>query len=252
MANVFINKKLLGIKKILFLCFILAVSVSQAQVPNPYRQGKIKHRISGGTVLSYYKNNLQHTINTKAKPGFCFSYKSEIILSKKTNALAGFEYFNHGLSFNSYFVSPGHTYLFDETYSYKHELRIQEIQIPIGIKTSFSVEKDNLYSPYFFAGVGARYIISSYALITNDSTGNAVYDDKVKTGFEYQFIMKGLNTFLFGGLGIQTNFRKTGGAAFFEMTYKYGISRLHYSGHQYSNNLNIKDAHLAFTIGFRF
>lgn len=224
-----------------------------AQVKSPYRQYRVTHRLGGGAVVSFYKNNSFHTINTKAKPGFCISYKAEIFMGRKTNLLGGLEYFSHGLSFNGYYSAPGHTYLFDKTFSYKHELRIQEIQLPIGVKVAFNTEKDKLYTPYFFGGVGARYIVGSYALITNDSSGAAVYDDKAKIDFQYQWQwIKGLNTFFHGGLGLQANFRKSGGAAFFEITYKYGISRLHYSGYQNSNNLYIKDSHLAFSVGFRF
>ena len=242
---------MLHLKKIISFCFFLTVSVALAQ-PDPYRMGKIKHRISAGDLVSYYKNNPLHTINTKAKPGFCLSYKSEILLGKKTNLLIGMEYFNQGLSFDGYYSAPGHTYLFDKTFSYKHELRIQELQLPLAVKISFNQEKTHFYSPYLFLGVGARYIFNSYAIITNDSTGNTVYDDKAKVDFQYQFVAKGLNAFFHGGLGLQTNFRKSGGAAFFEITYKYGISRLHYTGYQNSNDLYIKDAHLAFMVGFRF
>ncbi len=245
-------KKVSHLKKIVPLCFFsLTLLVCHAQ-PDLYRIGKIKHRISVGPVVSKYKNNSLHTINTKAKPGFCLSYKTEVFLGKKTNLLLGLDYFNQGLSFNGYYSTPGHTYLFDKTFSYKHELRIQEFQLPIGVKIAFNQEKVHFYTPYLMLGVGVRYIFSSYAIITNDSTGNTVYDDKASVDFQYQFVAKGLNAFFHGGLGIQSNFRKTGGAAFFEIIYKYGISRLHYTGFQNSNDLYIKDAHIGISIGVRF
>ena len=222
-----------------------------AQIKSPYRPYRLTHRIGVGVVSSFYKNNALHTINTKAKPGFCISYKSELFLGRKTNLLLGLEYFSHGVSFNGYYSAPGNTYLFDETYSYKHELRIQELQLPLAVKLAFNSEKDKPFTAYLFGGVGARYIFSSYAVITNDSTGNAVYDSKVNVDLKYRFI-KGLNTFLHIGFGLQSNFRKSGGAAFFEVTYKYGISPLHYAGYKHSNDLDIKDAHLAFLVGFRF
>jgi len=226
--------------------------VGHAQIKSPYRKGRVMHRGSFGAVISSYKNHPLHTINTKPKPGFCISYKSEILLGKKANLLGGLEYFNQGLSFKGYYLAPGNTYLFDETYVYMHEVRIQEIHLPIALKIAFNSEKDKFYTPYFFLGIGARYIISSYALITNDSTGNAVYDSKSDVDFQYQFVTKKLNTFFQGGLGLQTNFRKSGGAAFFEITYKYGVSRLNYTGYRNSNNLYIKDAHVTFAIGVRF
>lgn len=210
------------------------------------------HRVSIGAVVSSYKNDTRHTINTKAKPGFCIGYKSELFLERKWGLIFGLEYFNQGMAFNGYYVAPNHTYLFDETYSYKHELRVQEVHLPIGVKIAFNSEKDKPYSPYCLLGVGARYIISSYTLITNDSTGDAVFDNKSDVSFEYQFITKGLNTFFYGGLGLQSNFRKSSRAAFFEVSYKYGLSRLYYAGYRNSNDLKIKDAHLTLAVGFRF
>jgi len=222
-----------------------------AQDPDNYRKGSVKNRLSIGPVYSIYKNHPQHTINTHAKFGFCASYKSEILLGRKVNFLIGLDYFNQGLTFQGYYSAPGYTYLFDRTFAYTHEIREQELQLPIGFKKAFNYEKDNFYTPYFQGGVGARYIIGSYYIITNDSTGAVVYDGKGTMDFEYQFA-KGFNAFFWGGFGSQYNFRTTGKALFFEANYKYGISRLHYTGYQNSNDLNIKDSHVSFNIGLKF
>lgn len=242
-----------AIKKIiiLILCFRCVLLV-HAQDPSDFRKGTIKSRISFGPVISFYKNHPQHTINTSAKTGFSASYKSEILLGRKINFMIGLEYFNQGFIFKGYYSAPGNTYLFDKTFAYTHEIRLQEIQLPIGFKKAFNNEKDNFYTPYFFGGLGARFIIGSYYVITNDSTGIAVYDGKGNIGFEYQLLAKGLNAFIQGGLGTQYNFRTSAKALFFDITYKYGISRLHYDGYRNSNNLNIKESHIAFNIGLKF
>ena len=257
-----INNKIIAI----ILC-VWCIQSIHAQDPVEYRKGKIKNRLSAGPVMSFYKNHPKHTINTHAKTGFCASYKSEILLGRRINFLIGLEYFNQGLSFKGYYSAPGYTYLFDKTFAYNHEIRIQELQLPFGFKKAINNEKDNFYTPYFFGGAGGRFIIGSYYVITNDSTENVVYDGKGTMNFEHHALSQVLNTFsigkgkslskqfnafFYGGVGTQYNFRETGKALFFEMTFKYGISRLHYEGYQNSNDLNIKESHLGFSIGLKF
>ena len=253
-----------GTKKIIAILFcVWCFQPLYAQDANPYRKGAVKHRLSIGPVISFYINNPQHTTNTQGQTGFCASYKAEILLDRKFNLLIGMEYLNEGLIFQGYYSAPGSTYLFDKTFAYTHDIRFQEVQIPIGFKRSFNLEKNSFYTPYILGGFGARLIFASYYVITNDSTGNVLYDGKGNMSFEHQAltqilngkgqaITKGFNTFLQFGLGSQYNFRDTGKALFFEMIYKYGISRLHYEGYQNSNDLNIKDSNLTISFGYRF
>ena len=250
-------------KNLLFILCIICLLPLCAQDPSDYKRGAVKSRISLGPVLSFYKNHPMHTADTKALSGFSASYKSEILLGRKINILIGLEYFSQGLSFRGYFSAPGSTYLFDKTFAYTHEIRVQEIHIPIGFKRAFNLEKDNLYTSYYFGGLGARFIIGSYYVINNDSTGNVVFDGKANLNFEHHLLsdifqrgenskINRLNTFIFGGLGTQYNLRASAKAVFFELTYKYGISRLHYQGYQNSNDLNIKESHIMFNLGLKF
>jgi hypothetical protein len=228
---------------------------------------KIKNRLSLGPVASYYQNHPEHTANTAAQAGFSASYKCEFLLDRKTSLMIGLDYLSQGLTFSGYYSAPGSTYLFDRTFAYTHDIRFQEMELPIIVKQALNVEKDHFYTPYVLGGVGFRYIFSSYYVITNDSTGNEMYDGKGNLSFEHQVatqivnsvfknsqqtITKGFNAFFQIGLGDQYNFRGSGKNMFFEITYKYGISRLHYQGYQNSNDLNIKDANLTFSIGLRF
>lgn len=234
------------------LFFILAIALNlNAQDGQPYRRFKVKHRLSVAPVKSFYKNHPKHTSGTKAQVGFLASYKSEILLGRKTNLLVGLDYFNYGLTFKGYYKAANYTYLFDETYAYTHEIRIKEVQLPFMLKICFNSEKEHFYTPYFLGGIGARYVFGAYTVISNDSTGLTVYDAKDNIDFENQRLRKGLNAFYQGGLGLQYNFRDSGRAIFFEFTYRYGISRLHYDGNDKTNDLDIKDNHLVFAIGMR-
>jgi hypothetical protein len=236
----------------LLILFFLSITFAFAQNPKKYKKGAVLHRLSGGIVKSFYKNNPYHTVETKSLIGYCATYKAEIIMDRKTNILIGLEYFNQGVSFKGYYAKPGSTYLYDGSYAYTHELRVQEFQLPLALKIALKNEKDHFYSSYFFVGAGVRYIYKSYAVISNDSTGITVFDGNIPIKFEHPGEGAGINTYLHGGLGLQHNFRDTGGALFFEMTYKYGFSRLHYQGNKNTNDLYIKDSHLEFTLGFRF
>lgn len=245
--------KILAMKALFFSLFLFfSFSVFAQQDASNYRIRKVHHRVSAGPALSFYKNNPLHTINTKAKSGFNAAYKCEIKLGRKTNFLAGLEYMSQGLKFNGYYSAPNHTYLFDKTFSYTHEIRFQEIQLPLAFKVALKQEKDNLLSPYVFLGPGFKYITKSTAFILSDSTELTVSDGKTDLTFENHLIDKHFNSFLHAGLGIQKNFHETGKAMFIEFTYKYNISRLHYVGNQNTNNLNIRNNSLSICIGLRF
>lgn len=239
-------------KNIIFFLLLFAIAFqSIADGEFPYGKGKVKHRISLGPVVSFYKNHPQMTTGTKAKAGFNFCYKSEILLGRKTNLMIGLEFMSQGLTFKGYYADSGYTYIYDKSYAYTHEIRFNELQLPIALKVAFNTEKDSPFTSYFFGGIGARYILKSYVVITNDSLGTSPYDGKETIGFEHHMISKGFNMFYHGGLGIQKNFRTTGRAFFIEFTYKYGLSRIHYTGHKNSNDLNIKNNNLAITVGLR-
>ena len=233
------------------LLFISFSTIVFAQDGEPYRKGKVKSRVSVAPVKSFYTNHPQHTTNTKALLGFNFSYKAELLLGRKTNLLLGLSYLNYGLKFHGYYDKPGFTYLYDGSFAYLHEIRMQEGQIPIALKVDFNSEKESFCTPYFIGGVGARFIFSSYTVISNDSTGITVYDGKDNIDYENQRVAKGLNTFYHVGLGLQFNYRNTARATFFEISFQRGISRFHYDGDAGSNNLNIRGNHLLFSIGFR-
>jgi Outer membrane protein beta-barrel domain len=236
--------------KIIFLLLFITCS-SVAQDGQPYRRGKYKSRISLGIIKPYFKNHPEHTINTKSLFSYCASYKGELFLGRRTNVILGLEYVNLGLKFQGYYEKPGYTYLYDKSFAYTHELRIQELHVPLSLKVSFISEKEHTYSSYFIGGIGARYVVGSYSIITNDSTGITPYDAKDNIDYENQRVTKGLNAFYQAGVGLQYNKRNSARAIFFEVTYKYGISRYHYDGNNNSNNLNIKAGLLLFSLGFR-
>lgn len=255
-----------GVKLTALLLFS-TVYVVLAQTTGDGHHLKAKNRFSIAPTAGIYKNHPQHTTGTKGKAGFCASYKTELLIGRRRSLLVGLDYFSQGLTFKGYYVAPGHTYLFDKSFAYTHDITVHELHVPILIKNALNNEKNSRYTPYYMAGAGFRYILNSYYVITNDSTDDVMYDGKGNMNFEYSVfsqtsnglfsghgssIAKKMNAFIIAGLGFQRNIRDTGKSVFFELTYKYGISRLHYTGYNNSNDLNIKDSFLLFNVGVRF
>jgi hypothetical protein len=217
-----------------------------------FEKGKIKHRVSIAPLKSFYKNDPHLTTKTKAKFGFNASYKAEFFSGKKLNFTAGLDYSYQHFTFKGYYAAPGYTYLFDKTFPYTHDVQVQELQLPIGFKESFVREQSYDYTPYVIGGVAFRYLFKTYTVITNDSTDLTVFDSKQSSvDFESKIPAPKINSLLYLGFGFQRNHRDTGRATFFELTYKYGISRFNYYGNNHSNNLGISNNCLAFTVGFR-
>ncbi len=240
-------------KKQIALIILLLLSLQNfAQDAYSKHSSRVKHRLCAGYLFSFYKNHPYHAANTKAKPGFNAAYKTDILLVRKTFLTTGLEFMSQGFKFYGYYKAPQHTYLFDKNLVYLHEVRYNEIQIPLGFKEMLNNEKEHFYTAYYFGGIGFRYIIKSETYVENDSTGFPVYEGKTDLTFENHIIDKKLNAFYHLGFGFQKNFRTTARAMFFEMTYKYSISRLHYVGNVNTNALNIRDGNLSVTIGIKF
>jgi hypothetical protein len=238
----------------ILLSAILLTTITFASKEYPFQKGVVRHRFSLAPVVCFYKNHDQHTINTKANLGFCMSYKAEIFSGKKANLILGLEFLNEAFTFQGYYATPGKTIAFDRTYPYTHTSRIQEIGLPIGIKLALMSEEGYYFTPYYLGGFCPRYILGSYNLIVNDVSGVTMHEGKGDIDFEHSIIssVKQLNGFVFSGIGGQYNFRGSAKAVFFEVMYKYGLSRFNYHGYQDSNNLFIKNSNLAFSFGVRF
>lgn len=238
-------------------CFLIILLIFSnkfyaQEYSSPYAKGRIKHRLSAGYVVSFYKNHPKHTANTKSKPGFNAAYKIEILLGRKTNVITGLEFMSQGFKFYGYYQAPQHTYLLDKNFAYFHDVRYNEAQIPLGFKQALNNEKEHFYTAYYFGGIGFRYIVKSMTYIENDSTSTPIYEGKTNLTFENHIVDKKFNAFYHLGFGVQKNYRESAKALFLEFTYKYSISRLHYVGNVNTNSLNIRDGNLAITFGFRF
>lgn len=203
-------------------------------------------------MLSFFGKD-PHAL-AKANPlfGFTVNYTSEISIIDNLNVLAGLTYTNQALQFNGYYVAPGYTYIFDNTFAYTHRLRFQSIQLPISLKFNLNTEDDHNYTPYFMLGFGFSYLYSAKTTITSDSTGNSIYKGKTDLAFENFVFNNKFNSFFQGGFGLQKNMRKKERALFLDFIYKFDISRLYYTGYQNSNNIRFRNSNLSIVVGLKF
>ena len=239
------------IKKIVIL-LVATVLAGNCFAQGFYFQPVFKNRISGGAIFSFFGKDPHVAKNIKPLFGFCVNYNCEIELVDNTSILAGLTYSNQAVQFNGYYVAPGYTYLFDETFPYTHRLRFQSIQLPLAVKFNLNLEEDNAYTPYFMLGLGVTYLYSAKVTVVSDSTDNRVYRGITDMGFENHLIHKKINTFAQGGIGLQKNMRKKERALFLEFIYKMDFSRLSYTGFENSNNVHLRNSSVSVNVGIKF
>lgn len=224
---------------------------AQESAPPPVKKIRTNKRIYVGAVVPFFNNNPDHTADTKSATSVNIGFKRTFKLFT-SGVETGLEYVNEGLSFNSYYFAPGFSKLYDKTFPFSHEIRINELQLPVVFKQSFGKETKNKATPYFAVGWAWRYLMYCSTSIISTTDGIQVYDGKTDISFEYGFPWKHFGSLLLGGFGLQFNNLQTQSALFFEANYKYGISRFHYAGHINTNNLLIHDSNITINVGYKF
>lgn len=234
-----------------YVALILSLSYccfAQDKVPSKYRPNNL---IYAGAVVPFYSNNPYHTIDTQGAFSFNAGYK-KIIRVLEGSFECGVEYVNEGLSFKSYYFAPGYSKLYDKTFPYTHDVRMNELQIPLLFRHTFNKENKHKATPYFTAGWALRILMYSSTSIQSIADGTEVYSGQTDLSFQYPFPWNNFGSLLQGGLGLQFNNIQTQSALFFELNYKLGISAFHYTGANASNDLIIKDSNLTINVGYKF
>jgi hypothetical protein len=232
------------------VCFCLMSYYANSQDAAPTKIHSNK-RLYAGAVIPFYTNNPDHTAETRG--GFAFNIGFKRTFRIFDNSLeTGLEYVNHEVSFRSYYFAPGYSKLYDKTFPFIHDLKINELQLPIIFKQTFGKETKHQATSYFTVGWIWRYFVYSSTSIQSINDGIQVYDGKTDVTFEYPFPWAHFGSLLQGGLGLQFNNIQKQTALFFEVNYKYGISRFHYVGNGNTNDLFIKDSNISINVGYKF
>ena len=244
-------------KALLFL-FVIAFSYSSYSLLPPAFKYAAKSsskgiRLSFGPVLGFYTINQNHAKNPVQKPSVLFSFRKEVRLSRDYKAyfLYGFEYFFHGLNFQSYYFNQDTLQLYDKKFSYSYSLFIQEITIPLQFKYSFKRENNNLYTPYMMIGYHLRYLLPGNLKVTQN--GNLVKNDEPGLKFEHPLLSDQMNAYISASLGWQRNHTATSKVGFFiELNYRYGFSNYYFTRDYAPTSLFMNSTHLTLQLGLKF
>jgi hypothetical protein len=231
-----------------FLLLLSAFSLfSQEKQPK-----KIYTRIVIGPALGFYKNNPVHTADTRSKSSFYIGVYEDIKMYKDFSFLPGLEYTFHGLSFNSYYITPGAQNLYDKHFYYNYTLRMQEARLNVLFRQVIGLETRNSITGYLEYGYVLRYLFKSQLNVNSNVTGAEMFSGKPDIAFEHPIIFNNMASALKLTVGMQHNFFKTHRAWFFEAGFMYSLSRFTMKNSFVPAALYIDGSFLQLGLGIKF
>ena len=226
---------------------VLVSQFAFAQMEIQHR--KVFYRLGIGPVLSFYKNNPYHSSSNVASAAYQFSFITEFRVSRRTAFLTGLEYFMHGLSFNSYYFPPGTNRLYNDNFNYHYSVVMNEINLPLLVRFNPHLEEKHHFSPYTSFGYDLRYTLLTHLNVKSNLDGTEPFDGFTKTTFEHPYYFPQLASFLAFNVGVQKTSSVSHKGVFFEINFKYGLTRFLIDDTFTPGSLYIRNYHLAFTLG---
>ena len=217
---------------------------------------RLQTRLYLSPVLSFFKTDpdysQQYLGYTSPRLGLGASIREEILFHPGLSASVGISYLHHNLYFESYYFEKGYSSIYDKRYNTYHIVKINELQLPLLLNFSFPVGGQvHPQLIYVDAGWVYRYFVSSSSNITLKD-GKELWAGNTHLKMEYPLFNNKGGSMLQAGLGYEHDHRKNGKAIFFEINYKYGLSRFLYTGNGTSNDLLIGNSFFALVIGYKF
>jgi hypothetical protein len=211
----------------------------------------VKTRLGFSPIIALYGSNKNHTANTKQKVAFSFSLKEEIRIDRKNQSFIfiGADYIQHGVSFNSYFFYSDSIALYDQSYRYKYNLTIHELNFPLQFKYSFQRENNSIYSSYVFAGYCYRWLVTNNLNVAGE--GENIVTKKTDLRFKLPAFSYYNNSFFSLGFGAQKNLPLRHNAVFIEAQYKYGLSPIYFKESFTASSLYFNTHFLMITVGVK-
>jgi hypothetical protein len=238
---------------LLFFLFCFFSYTGSALIPPSFNGSSKGVRLGFGPVLGFYTVNQHHTRNPiqRVSGMVCFKKEKRMGRDYRSFFLFGFDYFFHGLTFQSYYFMPDSLKLYDQSFGYRYSLFIHELNIPVQFKYSFKRENNNLFSPYLMIGYHLRYLLPGHLNITKD--GTLVKSDEPGLRFEHPLISDKMNAFVSATLGWQKNNTASSRRGFYvELNYRYGFSSYYFERDYAPTSLFTNSTHLALLLGLKF
>lgn len=210
-------------------------------------------RLFFGPAYGFYQINKNHAKASVPKKSGCVGFRKEIKFDRdfKTFFLIGVDYFFHGLNFQSYYFRPDSIKVYDKTFAYDYNLIIQEVNLPIQVKYSFTKENNSVSSPYLMIGYHLRYLLPG--TLTISQNGENIKKDRLDLFFKNPLISKKLNSFVSISAGWQKNSLNNSKTSFFaELNLRYGFSPYYFEKEYAATSLNMSSTHLSLFLGLKF
>ena len=214
-------------------------------------KNKLKTKLYSGIIIQ----------NSKIEPNLTNSYNSSISINlgiRKELAIYhshfefGLEFVNQGLSFNSYYFSPGYSSIYNQNFEFQHSIRINELLVPLLVSFQLTNHSNRGIIPSINLGWILRGIINSTASIIDNKSQIELYQGPVNVAFQYPLLARYLGSMLQAGIDFQINNLRTHKGIFIELNFKYDITQLEYFGYLNSNDILFQNSIYAINIGYRF
>lgn len=211
----------------------------------------VKTRLGFSPIIALYGGNKNHTSSVKQKIAFSFSLKEEIRIDRKNQSFIfiGADYIQHGVTFNSYYFYSDSIALYDQSFRYKYNLTIHELNFPLQFKYSFQRENNSMYSSYVFAGYCYRWLVTNKLNVTGE--GEDVITKKTDLKFKLPAFSHYNNSFFSLGIGAQKNLPLRHNAIFLEAQYRYGLSPMYFKETFTASSLYFNTHFLLITVGVK-
>jgi len=233
---------------IVLLC-VLLVGVTNAQEKKKERKNFL--RVVAGPVLSFYQNNPFHTSDSKPRYAFFVAAYEDIKIYNDFTFMTGVEYARHGLTFNSYYLAPGHQYLYDKNFDYNYRLTLQEIRLNFLLKEVIGIETRNIITGYTSCGYVMRYVFDPDLHVSSNLTGAEVFNGEPGISFEHDLFRKNISSAVKFIAGAQRNYFKSHRALFFECSFTFALSRFQLKQSFTPSSLYINGSFLQLGLGIK-
>lgn len=238
---------------LLFFLFCFFPYTAPALVPPSHNGSSKGVRIGFGPVLGFYTINNRHAQNPIQRVSALAGFKKEKRLGAdyRTFFLFGFDYFFHGLTFQSYYFMPDSIKLYDKSFGYRYSLFIHEINVPVQFKYSLRRENNSVFSPYIMIGYHLRYLLPGQLKVSKD--GTLVKSDEPGLKFKHPLLSDKMNAYVSATLGWQKNNTASSRRGFYvELNYRYGFSAYYFERDYAPTSMFTNSSHLALLLGLKF
>jgi hypothetical protein len=227
--------------------FIFCQSHKKTGVPK-----NVYTKVTIGPAIGFYSNNNFHTSNTRQGKAFYGDVTEEAHIIDNLYASAGLEYQYSTLSFNSYYMSPGYQYLYNQKYDFNYTLTMQETRLNVLMRLTSGTELTKPLTAYIEGGYVLRYLMNTNLKVTSDLNNQVLFNGTTHADFEGKILKNSFSSGIKVNAGIQHNFLRSHRAWYIQISYMQGLARFLVHEAFTPASIYIKSSYLQLGLGFKF